>query len=115
MSGAGKMGIVTTSPTENARLEVAGRIWQTGLGGSTFFGQGAGKNDDLIDNLNVFVGFEAGYLNTSGYNNTALGYQSFRSNTTGGYQNLAIGHQALYYNTTGYRNSAVGYRALYNN
>jgi len=46
----------------------------------------------------------------SGANNTAVGYQSIYSNTTGT-ANTAIGLQALYANTTASSNTAVGFQA----
>ncbi|GIW68501.1 MAG: hypothetical protein KatS3mg099_449 [Candidatus Parcubacteria bacterium] len=45
--------------------------------------------------------------NTTGYNNTAIGYSALFSNTTG-YNNTAIGYSALSSNTTGYYNTALG-------
>ncbi|MBL4704843.1 MAG: hypothetical protein JKY54_09995, partial [Flavobacteriales bacterium] len=48
------IGIGTATP--GARLEVAGRISQTGLGSSVFIGEDAGLNDDLTNNWNSFVG-----------------------------------------------------------
>ena len=50
----------------------------------------------------------------SNYNNTVVGYQSLRQNTTG-YNNTTLGIQTLYLNTTGYNNIAIGYNSLYNN
>jgi hypothetical protein len=50
--------------------------------------------------------------NTTGSNNTALGFQALRSNTTAS-NNTAVGYQALYSNTTASRNTAVGYQAGY--
>jgi hypothetical protein len=48
--------------------------------------------------------------NTSGYYNTALGYNSLSSNTTG-YYNTALGHNALATNNA-VNNTAVGLNAL---
>jgi hypothetical protein len=106
------VGIGTNNP--QARLHVEGRIYQTGLGGSTFFGFEAGLNDNLNNRRNTFIGYQAGRSNTSGYSNTALGFQALYSNTTGG-TNIAIGNYALYSNTTGYSNTAIGNYALYSN
>lgn len=68
---------------------------------------------------NVAVGFEALYSNqptgtTYGFNNTALGTQAMRANTTG-FQNTASGFQALFGNLTGRDNTASGYAALASN
>jgi len=45
-------------------------------GSSIFLGVDAGSNDDSTDNKNVGIGFEALRSNTTGYENTANGYQS---------------------------------------
>ena len=105
----GNVGIGTTAP--GAKLEVAGRIYQSGLGYSTFFGYEAGLNDDLTYNANAFIGYQSGKANTTGYHNTALGYRSFYNNTTGT-GNVAIGYSALYRHTSGQGNTAVGAAAL---
>ena len=96
------VGIGTTTP--GAPLDVKGHIWQTGTGNSVFFGQGAGANDDLIDNKNVFIGYETGHSNTTGFQNTASGYRALYSNTTGRH-NTTYGYEALYSNLSGQRNS----------
>ncbi len=123
------VGIGTSTP--HAPLEVHGRISQTGTGNSVFLGENAGENDNLNYNGNVFIGTQAGYLNTSGYGNTATGRNALRANTTGCYNvalgvdaltsstnawnNTAIGSGALQFNTTGRYNVANGSGALYNN
>jgi hypothetical protein len=52
-------------------------------------------------------------VNTSGSNNTALGYQTLKTNTTGG-SNIAVGQSALSLNSTGSNSTAVGFEALKN-
>lgn len=83
-------------------------------GQSVFVGEGAGSNDDLSTNQNVFMGYNAGYTNTTGDSNVAVGHSAMYSNTDGS-ENTAVGFQALYSNTTGNKNSVLGYRAAYSN
>jgi hypothetical protein len=108
----GNVGIGTTTPS--AKLDVAGLVYQTGLGNSTYFGDQAGANDDLSDNRNVGVGYQSLYSNTSGYYNVANGYQALYLNTTGNF-NIASGYQSLRFNTTGNYNVASGRESLYCN
>ena len=68
---------------------------------------------------NTFIGINSGNFTMSGTstqasNNTAVGYESLTSLTTGFY-NSALGNQSLYSNTTGARNSAFGIYSLYSN
>ena len=83
-------------------------------GSSVFLGSNAGLNDDGTNNYNVGVGIYALYTNTSGYSNTANGYQTLRQNSTGN-SNTATGASALYTNSTGNYNTANGMQALYTN
>jgi len=75
-------------------LEVNGRISIVGSGRNIFIGEGVGDDND--GNLNQ---------------NTALGYQSLHSNTTG-HSNIAVGSFALNTNITGHWNCAIGPSAL---
>jgi|ETNvirnome_2_300_1030623.scaffolds.fasta_scaffold00088_28 hypothetical protein len=135
VSAAG--ALMTTGGTMTGALQidddmtVSGLISQTGLGGSTYLGEDAGKDDDLSDNRNVGIGYHSMLSNTEGDDNTAIGYESLYSNTTGkhhtaigkealssnttGERNTAIGTFAQYDNTTGDNNTAVGYDSMYNN
>jgi len=125
-------GAVTASGTVTAAgATFNGLVSQTGLGGSTYFGEGAGVSDDLSANDNVGVGFQALKSNTTGYRNTASGNSALYRNTTGslntasgnfalynnatGSNNTASGNSALYRNTEGINNTASGYQALYAN
>ena len=105
---------IRTNNTIKWRFKTNGTIEFLNTGSSVFIGQGAGANDDLSNNTNVFVGYKSGYNNTTGYSNTANGYESLYSNTTGS-RNTANGYEALYNNTTGYNNTANGYYALFLN
>ena len=68
----------------------------------------------LANLRNIFIGLNAGKLNTSGYGNVAVGAFGLQSNTSG-FWNIAIGRETLYSNTVGSRNVAVGYGALNKN
>jgi hypothetical protein len=110
MTSTGNVGIGTTSP--EAPLEVAGLVYQTGLGYSTFFGYEAGAVDDGSSNYNSAVGYQALYFNTTGAQNNAFGASALYYNGTGN-SNNAMGYLALYYNTSGHSNTAMGNIALF--
>lgn len=110
-TNSNNVGIGTTSP--GAELEVSGHIWQTGIGNSVFLGEDAGANDDLSNNQNVFIGYAAGNLTAAGSNNVAVGASSLK-NATSSY-NSAFGYQSLFSNTTGEGNTDVGCMASYSN
>ena len=57
------------------------------------------------------MGTSALTKNTTGHENTALGYQAMLDNTTGDLC-VAVGNNALANNTTGTANTAVGYTAM---
>jgi Chaperone of endosialidase len=63
---------------------------------------------------NTAIGYDALFNNTTANNNTAIGSVALTSNTTGG-GNTAVGRQALLLNTTGANNTANGFQALLNN
>ncbi|MDO8240703.1 MAG: hypothetical protein Q7T51_01855 [Candidatus Moranbacteria bacterium] len=109
----GTVGISGAS-TAGAKLTINGRVSQTGLGRSTYFGEDAGKVDDLTNNDNTGIGYLALFSNTTGGYNSALGNQALRANIAGFY-NSALGNSALFSNTTGSYNSAFGPLALYSN
>ena len=72
-------------------------------------GRGAGA----VSN-NTAVGANALRDNTTGESNTAIGFQALRDTTTGT-QNTASGVEALVATTTASNNTAVGYKAAYTN
>jgi hypothetical protein len=95
----------------------------------TNFGQYAGNAN--TDSYGTFIGREAGRYNSTGINNTSLGYRSLMNNTTGGSNcafgvqtlkntingnyNCAMGVNAMQLNTSGSENNAFGLSALQNN
>ena len=92
--------------TEFMRLD-NGRIEVLNTGNSIFLGEGAGQSDNLSDNRNIFIGYEAGTSTLTGENNTFIGYQSGKDNTTGD-DNTFIGYQSGENNTTGRFNTFIG-------
>ena len=110
------VGIGTATPTDkvhvvgNMKID-GGKIPFVNTGQSVFIGDGAGANDDLTGNQNVFVGHNAGNLNDTGTRNTAFGTLAFASNTSGRF-NTAIGYSSLSANTTGTSHIAIGESSL---
>jgi hypothetical protein len=123
-SAEGEVGIGTTSPT--ATLDVNGTVnaaTSFNLGGTAFaFGSYANQNAffgfagnaTMTGGLNTAIGYQALFVNTTGYDNTATGYAALVANTTG-YANAATGYAALANNTSGVYNTAVGQAPLVDN
>ena len=63
---------------------------------------------------NTFIGANSGKLNTTGNYNMAVGFSALYNNTTGTY-NTAVGDEALYSNKIGWENTALGKGALFSN
>ena len=106
----GRLGIGTSSPSST--LTVSGRIEPVNIGNSIFIGENTGRVDDLSDNRNIFIGWRAGYNNTTGSENLFEGYEAGYSNTEG-IRNLFQGAYAGRQNTTGGGNIFQGYEAGY--
>ena len=95
-----------------ATVEVTKRVSQTGLGGSTFFGEDAGLTDDLLNSNSVAVGYKALRVNPGETGNVAIGSNALETNF---YEhNTAVGYKALAFSTQGYSNSAVGSNSMLN-
>ena len=123
ITDSGWVGIGTGNP--QAPLHVAGHIWQSAMGNSTFIGVAAGENDLFSNNQNVFIGDSAGFNNWSGYNNVALGALSmfftsddsfnvavgYYSHAASGSENVALGAYSMA-GTTVNRSVAVGSSTL---
>ena len=95
------------------RLETNGTIATLNTGNSIFIGDGAGINDDLSNNENIFIGNNAGNANTTGELNTAIGANAFESNISGS-RNISFGLNSLRNNTIGNDNIAIGDLTLEN-
>jgi hypothetical protein len=114
-----RIGIGTNTPGDkvhvmgNLRID-GGKIPFFNTGESVFIGENAGLNDDLTNNQNVFVGWEAGKANTTGNLNVFMGNAAGQANTTGVW-NTAIGQYAMGNTTTGAYNTAVGRGSLSSN
>lgn len=91
-----------------------GRLIVKSTGNSVFVGQKAGKNDDLSNNHNTFLGYFSGSNNTVGENNTAIGSFSFGQNEVGS-KNIALGYRSQINNFSGNSNIAIGNNALATN
>lgn len=77
-------------------------------------GKGSTEGEDNSGSENTGIGCESLRDNTTGYENTGVGDEALRRNTTG-HGNCAFGNDSLEYNTTGNFNSAFGADALYVN
>ncbi len=96
--------------TDN-KVTIKNRLVFEGSGRSVFIGEDAGKNDDLSDNNNLYLGHWAGNTNVEGVNNVAIGTEAF-SGALGSY-NFALGAHALQNNANGNDNIAIGNFAGY--
>ena len=91
----------------------SGRLFTRNTGNSVFLGEGAGVNDDLTDNNNVFIGFNAGNAIEDGNDNIAIGYDALKTSSAT-VNSIAIGWEALRDLDTGTNNTALGTASLRN-
>jgi hypothetical protein len=110
--GSGTGGYASTFVGTNAGHLTTGSSVFTGSYNS-FVGYGAGYNNSS-GSSNSFLGYLAGNRNTSGNENSFVGYQAGFANTTGNW-NSFLGTYAGYRNNTGTSNSFVGFQAGYAN
>ena len=81
---------------------------------NTFYGVNAGINTAGDDDVNTFIGADAGFTNTTGAFNTFLGADVGFLNSTGSH-NTFVGTAAGVYNSTGSDNSFFGSSAGFSN
>lgn len=90
-------------------------LWSGSSQSSTGFGTTILGEEAMISNTgnsNTAAGFGSLRSNTSGFENTSLGHQSLYENTTGS-GNVAIGKDSLYASLSGISNTALGNQSLY--
>ena len=90
------------------RLETNGTLTPHNTGYSIFIGENAGLNDNLSNNHNIALGYEALKSNIDAENNIALGAYSLSSVVAGGNNNISLGYYALFGLTSGDENVAIG-------
>ncbi len=110
------VGIGTLAPADKLHIKGNVRLDSTRLsfvntGNSVFIGEKAGQVDNLTDNRNVYIGFEAGSAGTTNQTSVAIGYQALKTAVTAS-SNIAIGHRAMGDFTSGVGNLAAGNSAL---
>lgn len=105
-----EIGFIIQTATDSFPLPSTRTAWWTNGNDSITAANFVGtiNNESLRFKVNLQP---SGILSSS---NTAMGYQSFLSNTTGT-QNTALGNNALGGNTTGNYNTVIGKSALQNN
>jgi hypothetical protein len=84
------------------------------LGTNTAFGVSALAGANSTTGQNTAIGYNSLTTNTTGYRSVAVGYGTLQSQTSG-YQNNAIGWNASNLLTTGIFNDALGYQTLQSN
>lgn len=77
----------------------------------TAFGVSALASTSNTANSNTAIGYQTLFSNTTGTGSVAIGSTALKYNTTGNY-NTAIGYQSMWNTSTGYSNTAVGYQTL---
>ncbi|MFH1509478.1 MAG: hypothetical protein ABIE68_04905 [bacterium] len=111
-SYAERVGIGTATPTSTIQVADYINFDNTSNMHLTALGYQAANSVQSSGIDNTFIGYQAGDATTTGDRNLALGSGALGANNTGS-DNLAIGYNALVANTgTGQRNVAVGNYAL---
>ncbi|MFC1622991.1 beta strand repeat-containing protein [Patescibacteria group bacterium] len=121
-TNANQYGIITKNGTNfihNFNYGDNGTV--TTDGQNLFVGEGAGNltmgssaTQTYHSSYNVFVGYQAGAANTTGYSNLFIGRRAGYSHTSG-FDNTFIGRNAGYATTNGDENTFIGRSAGYSN
>ncbi len=107
--------VLRTNDAERLRLTTQGQLEFTNASNSVYIGEQAGENDDQsVVRRNLGVGRLAMFTNTSGSDNTALGFQGLALSASGD-ENTALGSYAMGTANGGSENTAIGYQALLSN
>ena len=83
------------------------RLEPKNTGNSIFIGEGAGLNDDLSTNQNIFIGRNSGASVTDQVQNTAIGNTTLE-NLNSGFGNTVYGHETGKFIQTGTNNTIIG-------
>jgi|GEM_PF-2070312 len=120
-TGLNDSDIETTSTKRQTTYEWTDNIWKETIVLSSegyavldgiMVGRGQGRYDtNTVLGIGALEGNVIGAVGEDASHNTAIGYNSLKSNTTGG-NNTAIGIYTLDANTSGHFNTAVGFAAL---
>jgi hypothetical protein len=105
--------LIDLAGTEHFRM-YPGRIEVLESGMNTYFGESSGLNDDLSVHRNSAFGWQSMKTNSTGGDNSAFGSTALQYNTTGN-SNSAFGSESLLSNITGNQNTGLGLAALYAN
>ncbi len=106
---SGRVGIGTSTP--NNIFHVPGYISFVDTLEATFLGYEVALSN--TGNASSYFGYQSGYSNTSGINNTGIGAYALTADTSGG-SNTGIGYGAGYAITSGSNNILLGYQAAGN-
>jgi hypothetical protein len=83
-------------------------------GNSIFLGDSAGFNDDMGNNLNLYIGSNSGKNGITSSRNIGIGYDALKANI-GGSNNVAIGNFSQSKSSLIDRNTAIGINTLLEN
>lgn len=106
--------VIASGDITASRYQISGSTVLAVLQGSGSFGVGIDAGRINGGDYNSFVGYQAGYANTSGGSNSFIGSMAGYSNTTGQTGSF-FGNGAGVLNTTGWHNTYGGYQSGRNN